>query len=149
VVDAELIQIVDAALADAARKSGAWLVCRPGCTECCYGPFDISEADADRLLRGMEELPPERAALIRARAQTDDEACPVLDPVNGTCELYAYRPITCRVFGPPMRVGEDAVGICELCYHGATDEEIAACEVELDIDTGEDVATIRDTLRVK
>jgi Fe-S-cluster containining protein len=147
VVDGELIQIIDAALVEAARKSGDWLVCRPGCNECCYGPFDISQADADRLLRGLAELEPGQAARIRERARTDDEACPVLDPVTGACELYAFRPVTCRVFGPPMRVGPDAVGICELCYHGATDEEIAACEVELDIDTGEDVTTIRATLR--
>jgi hypothetical protein len=24
---------------------------------------------------------------------------------------------------------EDGLGVCELCYHGATDEEIAACEM--------------------
>ena len=40
--DRSLIQIVDAALAEAARKSGAWLVCRSGCTECCMGPFSIT-----------------------------------------------------------------------------------------------------------
>ena len=63
----------------------------------------------------------------------DEEPCPVLDPETGTCDLYPPRPVTCRVFGPPVRWGGDAVGVCELCFDGATDEEIAACEVQLDI----------------
>ena len=63
----------------------------------------------------------------------DDDPCPVLDPETGTCDLYAARPVTCRVFGPPVRWGGDAVGVCELCFDGATDEEIAGCEVRLDV----------------
>jgi Fe-S-cluster containining protein len=58
----------------------------------------------------------------------NDEPCPVLDPATGLCELYESRPMTCRVFGPPVR-GEDGLGLCELCFQGASDEEIAACEM--------------------
>ena len=137
--DRQLVQIVDAALAEAARRSGDWLVCRPGCAECCLGPFAITQLDAIRLGKGMAELgthDPERAARVRRRAHAygggEDEACPALDPVAGTCDLYAARPITCRVFGPAVRVGSEAIGVCELCYHGASDAEIAACEVEID-----------------
>jgi Fe-S-cluster containining protein len=139
--DRALIQIVDAALADAARKSGPWLVCRSGCTECCMGPFDITPLDAIRLRQGLDELAtrdPGRAAQIRTRARratgAEDEPCPALDPATGACDLYAARPLTCRAFGPAVRCGSEAVGVCELCYHGATDEEIAACEVEIDPD---------------
>jgi Fe-S-cluster containining protein len=65
----------------------------------------------------------------------DDEPCPALSPENGRCELYAHRPMTCRVFGPPVRSEqEDGLAVCELCYHGATDEEIAACEMRPDPD---------------
>jgi len=167
--DAALIQIVDAALAEAARKSGAWLVCRPGCYECCIGPFPISQLDARRLRDGLAELErrdARRAQRVRQRAReymarfgrdfpgdpvtgvleegdeaddrfatlADEEPCPALDPEEGTCDLYAARPMTCRVFGPPVRSGADAVGVCELCFQGATGDEIAACEVELDPD---------------
>ena len=59
------------------------------------------------------------------------EPCPALDPDRGTCDLYASRPITCRVFGPPVR-SEGGLGVCELCYHGATPDEIAGCEIKLD-----------------
>lgn len=61
----------------------------------------------------------------------NDEPCPALDPVSGLCELYEFRPMTCRTFGPPVR-SEEGLGVCELCFHGATDGQIAACEMEVD-----------------
>jgi Fe-S-cluster containining protein len=171
--DRTLVQIVDAALADATRRSGPWLVCRPGCAQCCIGVFSISQLDAVRLQRGLDELErhdPQRARAIRKRAHeavirlslpfpgdpktgilaededaeqqfadfANDEPCPVLDPATGTCELYSSRPITCRAFGPPVR-SEDGLGVCELCFRGATDETIAACEMEVDPDDMESV----------
>lgn len=162
--DTQLIQIVDAAAAEVARKSGAWLVCKPGCTPCCHGPFPINQLDVERLRAGLEKLTaaePQRARAIRERTQAsvrrlsrnfpgdaktgilaedeaaierfedfaNDEPCPVLS-ADGRCELYEHRPMTCRVFGPPLRSGEEGgLGHCELCYHGATPEEIAACEL--------------------
>jgi Fe-S-cluster containining protein len=166
--DQKLVQIVDAALADASRRSGAWLACRPGCTQCCIGVFAISQLDALRLRRGLKKLEsaaPDRASAIRERARdavwrlshdfpgdvqtgilgnsdeaqalfrdfANDEPCPVLDPKTGLCELYEYRPMTCRVFGPPIR-SEDGLGVCELCFQGASEKEIAACEMIPDPD---------------
>jgi Fe-S-cluster containining protein len=141
--DFELVQIVDAALAEATRRSGSWLVCRPGCTQCCYGPFEISQLDAQRLRQGLEELEsrdPLRAGAVRERSRqaarlthfSDDDPCPVLDPETGTCDLYASRPITCRCFGPPVHCDSGTVGVCELCFDGASDEEISACLVDFD-----------------
>jgi Fe-S-cluster containining protein len=166
--DRELIQIADSAFADAARRSGKWLVCHPGCTQCCIGVFRINALDAVRLregLKNLERLAPERAARVQERALdtvsrlsrdfpgdpvtgllheddesvrrfadfANDEPCPALDPDTGLCDLYESRPMTCRVFGPPLR-SEDGLGVCELCFHGATDEEIAACEINPDPD---------------
>jgi Fe-S-cluster containining protein len=166
--DAKLIQIVDSALADAARRSGPWLVCRPGCTQCCVGVFAINQLDTQRLRRGLaglETSAPERAGRVRARAReavarlsaefpgdpetgllgrgkvfekrfddfANDEPCPALDPETGNCDLYESRPMTCRTFGPPVR-SEEGLGVCELCFHGATDEEITACEMIPDPD---------------
>ncbi len=141
--DRDFIQILDAALAESARRSGKWLVCKLGCTECCIGPFPITQLDAIRLREGLAELTrsdPARAARVIQRTreavargdQGDEDACPVLDPETGGCDLYAARPVTCRTFGPPMRWGAEPLGICELNFDGATDEEIAACEVALD-----------------
>jgi Fe-S-cluster containining protein len=164
--DRDLIQIVDTAMAEAARLSGDWLVCKPGCAECCIGPFPITQLDAHRLRGELEQLErrdPERAARVRWRSREavarlsdfpgdpatgildegeeaeerfadlpDDEYCPALDPKSLTCDLYDARPITCRIFGPAVRSGGDVLGVCELNYQGATDEQIAACQVEVD-----------------
>jgi Fe-S-cluster containining protein len=173
--DQQLVQIVDAALADAAQRSGAWLVCHAGCTQCCFGAFAINQLDAERLRAGLqmlEQSDPERAARVVDRVQAslgriaddfpgdahtgmldespeaeerfaefaNDEPCPVLDPETGMCDLYASRPMTCRVFGPPVR-SEDGLGVCELCYHGASEEEIAACEMHLAINELEEELT--------
>jgi Fe-S-cluster containining protein len=163
--DSELVQIMDAALADAARKAGSWLACRPGCTQCCHGAFAINALDVARLQTGMEALraaDPRKAETVEQRAKAwiaeygpefpgdvatgvlgsseeeqarfeefaNDAACPALNPATGLCDVYEWRPMTCRVFGPPVRMGEgEALGCCELCFVGASEEQIAACEM--------------------
>lgn len=166
--DRELIQIVDANFADAARRAGPHLACRPGCAQCCYGAFSISALDAARLRSGIEALrtaDPETARAIQERARAwvaehgatfpgdaatgllgcseeerarfdefaNEASCPALDPATGRCDIYAWRPITCRVFGPPIRAanedGSEGLGHCELCFTMATTAEIAASEM--------------------
>jgi Fe-S-cluster containining protein len=56
----------------------------------------------------------------------------VLDPQTGACDLYESRPITCRCFGPPVLCDSGAIGVCELCFAGASDDEIASCLVDFD-----------------
>lgn len=172
--DQQLVQIQDAALADVARRSGAWLVCKPGCTQCCHGVFAMHQLDALRLQTGWMQLAqqdPERANRIRERARqflreygaefpgdpktgilgtskeeqerfeeyANDAPCPVLNPETGLCDLYAFRPMTCRVFGPPVRSEQDGgLGICELCFQDASPEEIASCEMPVDPEGLED-----------
>jgi len=158
--DQELVQIVDAALAGAAKQAGAWLACKPGCTQCCHGAFAINALDVARLRRALLAVDPETAEAVRGRARAwiaaygaefpgdretgvlgtseedqarfeefaNDAPCPALDPETGLCDVYAGRPMTCRVFGPPVRV-EDGLGCCELCFVGASEAEIAACEM--------------------
>jgi Fe-S-cluster containining protein len=166
--DQKLIQIVDAALADASQRAGEWLACRPGCTQCCVGVFAIHQLDAARLQQGLADLEkkdPQRVGRVRERARAsakrlakefpgnpktgvldegpdaddrfaefaNDELCPVLDPETGLCDLYDTRPMTCRTFGPPVE-SEGGLGVCELCFHGASDAQIAACEMVPDPD---------------
>ena len=61
----------------------------------------------------------------------NDEPCPALDPATQTCDLYAFRPMTCRVYGPPIKT-EGGLGVCELCFTTASQEEIAAAEVPME-----------------
>ncbi|MCU1313695.1 MAG: hypothetical protein JWM54_1452 [Acidobacteriaceae bacterium] len=165
--DRAFVALVDGAFALAAARSGPHLLCRPGCTQCCYGVFAIGPADARRLENGLERLAqtdPDRADRIRQRAAAswerlapafpgdpvtgrlwvqpdsgsllpepgpdfdafgNDEPCPVLDPETGTCDLYEFRPHTCRIFGPPLAT-PGGYGVCELCFTEASPEAIAA-----------------------
>lgn len=60
-----------------------------------------------------------------------DAACPALDPATGHCELYATRPLTCRIFGPPV-LNEGGIGMCELCYVGASEAAVLHGELFLE-----------------
>jgi Fe-S-cluster containining protein len=165
--DSELVQIMGAALAEATRRAGDWLVCRAGCTPCCHGAFAINALDAARLETGIDALEasdPDLAETIKLRARrwieahgaefpgnlstgrlgesdedrerfegfANEAACPALNGVTGHCDVYPWRPMTCRVFGPPVRMDageEQALGHCELCFHGASEAQVAACEM--------------------
>lgn len=162
----ELVQIVGQTMAEAQTRGGSWIVCRPGCAECCLGTFAISRTDAQRLAEGLDHLAqhdPARAARVRHRAQSflarfastfpgnpesglldnspeaaerfetfgEDVPCPALDPVAQTCDLYTHRPITCRTFGPAIRYPEGEIRACELCYQGATEQQIDTAAVPL------------------
>lgn len=162
--DRQLVQIMDAALAEAHRRAGPHLVCHIGCAQCCHGPFRINALDVARLqagIRALRQREPARVRQIQQRARgwvqeygaafpgdsetgvltesgaepegfedfADEAACPALDPDTGRCDLYEWRPLTCRVFGPPVRVESGALACCELCFTGADDVEIAACEM--------------------
>jgi Fe-S-cluster containining protein len=61
----------------------------------------------------------------------NEAACPALDPQSGLCDLYSARPMTCRVFGPPIRSGEEGLAVCELNFIHASPEEIAASELHI------------------
>lgn len=163
--DRDLVQIMNTSLAEAARRAGTWLACRPGCTQCCHGAFAINALDAARLQSGMRtlresdphlavdlerralawigehgsEFPGDGATGILGTSEADqarfedfanDAPCPALNQQTGLCDIYEWRPMTCRVFGPPVLVADgDALGCCELCFVGASEEEIAACEM--------------------
>ncbi len=165
--DRELLQIIDANFADAARRSGTHLACRIGCTQCCHGAFAVNTLDALRLSEAMRRAEPAIAAAVKQRARAwiaeydadfpgntetgllgtseeeqasfeefaNDAPCPALDPATGRCDVYAWRPMTCRLFGPPVRSvnedGDEGLGHCELCFTTATTEQIAASEMQV------------------
>jgi len=165
--DRRLTAFLDSILARAAGLSGEHLAWRPGCAECCAGPFPITQLDALRLRLGLRELAasdPARAERLEARArdsarrlsadfpgdlergilsssEADSEsffarhetlACPALDPASGRCELYAFRPVSCRTFGPPVRIEVVPLPPCRLCFTQASGPQIESSRVEVD-----------------
>jgi Fe-S-cluster containining protein len=79
------------------------------------GRLNEDEAARERFFERHEALP-----------------CPALDPRTGACELYDARPLTCRTFGPPVRIGRENLPPCRLCFVGEGSKEVARCRVEID-----------------
>lgn len=75
----------------------------------------LDEAELETYFDGHAELP-----------------CPVLDPATGRCELYTYRPVTCRSYGPPVTIGGDALDPCSLCFQSVPQNELEPYRVDLD-----------------
>ena len=120
----QLIQIVDAALASAAERSGPHLVCRPGCTQCCHGVFPISQQDAARLRGGLAALDLSdlaKARRIRARvADSLTRIAPLFPGSRDTGILSEYYEDS------PLFADEDSIGDNEPCpvldlEHGTCD----------------------------
>ena len=174
--DRRLIALVDAALDRARAATGTHLVCRSGCTPCCFGPFAITQLDAWRLregLRVLAETEPERAGAVRQRAaaavarqapafgagsvgvfatEAEEEQfyktfasdpCPALDPDSGACTVYAWRPVACRTYGPPVRIGGDDLPPCPLCFKGAASTAVEAARQTIDVARVENPLTDR------
>jgi Fe-S-cluster containining protein len=165
--DRLLLEVVDSAFAESSRLAGHACACRPGCDECCLGPFPINALDAWRLEEGLAALRdsnPARAEAVLARAReakavmqeafpgdpvsgalgedVDAEAafcekfaarpCPALDPETRCCDLYAWRPISCRTVGPPLRFADQRLPPCRLWFQGAPPEAVERARVEPD-----------------
>jgi len=104
------------------------IACRRGCDACCrhIGLFWV---EAVALALALEQLPEETAEGIRERARRSgpDAPCPLLE--EGTCVLYADRPIICRTHGLPLLVdGDDGrrVDCCPENFRGVTSLPAAA-----------------------
>ena len=169
--DRRLLALVDAALDRARAAANHHLVCRSGCTPCCFGPFAITQLDAWRLregLRALAETEPDRAAAVRQRAaatvarqapafgagsvgvfatEAEEEKfyetfasdpCPALDPDSGACSVYAWRPVACRTYGPPVRIDGDDLPPCPLCFKGAAGTAVEAARQTIDVAHAED-----------
>jgi Fe-S-cluster containining protein len=130
----ELLQQIDAWFVEAAARAPGIIPCRSGCTACCYGPFEISVADALLVREAVARLPEAEQEEIRSKAaqlagkmralepgwnqaeglsgireESFDRACdalaaepcPLLDR-DGSCRIYADRPLICRMIGLGM-----------------------------------------------
>jgi len=116
--DRRLLEAIAGSMAEAARRSGAWLACRPGCTPCCIGAFGITQLDARRLRTGLEALAAadaDRAAAVRSRAETCVvTAAPVYpgDPISGI--LWDEDALPDSLDELPCPALDPATGRCDL-----------------------------------
>jgi Fe-S-cluster containining protein len=106
--------------AEVAHRAGMWVV--------EHGAEFPGDVETGTLGNSAEERE-------RFESFANAAACPALDPTTGRCDVYAWRPMTCRIFGPPIRMGDGAaLAHCELNFVGASEDEVAACEMPLAYD---------------
>jgi Fe-S-cluster containining protein len=117
----ETLRATEPALAaEVAHRAGMWVV--------EHGAEFPGDVETGLLGNSAEERE-------RFESFANAAACPALDPATGGCDVYAWRPMTCRVFGPPIRMGDGAELVhCELNFVGASEDEVAACEMPLAYD---------------
>jgi Fe-S-cluster containining protein len=111
-----------AARARATEGAHPWWPCRRGCDGCCRRLAEeprITRAEWDLLREGLDALAPEVRAEVDARIRSLGGAqggghvvCPMLDPVEGACLVYAHRPAACRTYG--FYVERDEALACDL-----------------------------------
>jgi len=76
---------------EAAREATGVIPCRPGCSACCHGPFDITVADVELLREGVAALAPADRAEVVAQAGALLSAMKMLEP--GWAPPYAVADV--------------------------------------------------------
>jgi Fe-S-cluster containining protein len=118
-----LVQIVDAAVADAYRRGCHHLVCHPGCSQCCIGVFPIAHQDAARLREGLatlEQTDPAKAQRIHNRVKDSLTRLDPFFPGDRTTgilnEDYETSPLFTEELGDnePCPVLDPTTGTCDL-----------------------------------
>src|SRR5262249_2186670 len=143
--DRQLLAEMAATMAEAARRSGEWLACRIGCTQCCIGAVGIPQLGALRLRRGVGGLGGVdlvRAAAVRARADAYVERIAAIYPGDArTGELFEEDDLPESMDELPCPALDPTTGACELydarpitcrSFGQATrigDDRLAACEL--------------------
>jgi Fe-S-cluster containining protein len=105
----EIVAAVDSEFARNRDLHGEKIHCRPGCTDCCYHVFPITEIEATQISEGFRRLSLQMREGIESRAREYVDArllrgarlpCPALD--QGVCSIYEFRPLMCHKFGMPL-----------------------------------------------
>jgi Fe-S-cluster containining protein len=98
---------IDARVQTIGDDNADWL-CRMGCDGCCRRLAEIprlTAAEWNLLRDGLNVLPAEQLLEIGRgiAALTGQTArpitCPMLNQSQGTCMVYAHRPVACRTYG--------------------------------------------------
>lgn len=129
----QLVAQVDTVFQKVAQDFPAEVVCKPQCSDCCHALFDLSllealylntkfqeleEAQRNQILIEADKVDRKAHVLKRkiskaaehsdnqeilSRVSQERIRCPLLDDQNH-CQLYAYRPLTCRLYGIPLEI---------------------------------------------
>ncbi len=86
-----------AAAEQVTRLVGPKSACRRGCTHCCHIPVAVTEVEAEVIAKRIGVKARHEAPILPPgeRGYGYDKPCPFL--ANGSCSIYANRPVTCRL----------------------------------------------------
>jgi len=150
-----LVRQADDAFQEVKTAFPECVVCRPGCADCCHAVFGLFLIEAAFLKRDFDQLDETDRKAALARGLEADKAlekleatlrtfkedpqmlsyslararirCPLLNDQD-ECVLYAYRPITCRVYGVPTMIR----GVRRVCGKTAFKKEATYPVYDLD-----------------
>lgn len=94
---------VDAFAAEVAARRAADVKCRAGCDGCCKVELSVSPVEAESVRRHLRVLPADVRARVTERARHGLRHRCVMLEGDGTCAIYAARPLVCRTQGLPLR----------------------------------------------
>ena len=137
-----LVMKVESFVSQATLRRAVDLQCKKGCDGCCHAWLSVGSVEAEQVRLGLSALPEPARAEVRARgerelsrelARASPPRCAMLGD-DGSCAIYAFRPLVCRTQGQALRypadfVPEDAVRLklksgavtwCPLNYREST-----------------------------
>ena len=122
-----LVAKVEGFVAGVGERRASDLACKRGCDGCCHAWLSVSAVEADAVRSGLAALPDEARARVRQRGQRelarereqtarreagdageDPPRCALLED-DGSCAVYAVRPLVCRTQGHALRYPPDFV----------------------------------------
>lgn len=118
----ELCAKVDAFFARVKARHAADIHCAAGCDGCCRTRLSVTAVEADEIRDALAALAPEvrRRAAARARLDAPDRCAALED--DGSCAVYAARPLVCRSHGLPVRmVSARGLPVVDACVLNFTD----------------------------
>lgn len=118
------------------RRHRARMECDEGCSDCCRCRLSVTRVEEAFLRRGLARLPLSTRKELKARAtEQGREMCPALD-ANGSCQIYASRPLACRAFGAPQRyrypvplIHPSTIDVCDKNFDAVDLDSLPAVDV--------------------
>jgi Fe-S-cluster containining protein len=112
-----LVMKVESFVAQVGARRASDLACKKGCDACCHAWLSVSEVEAEQVQAGLAALDPEQRERVRFRGEqelarerelaseqepSEPARCALLED-DGSCAIYAFRPLVCRTQGHALR----------------------------------------------
>lgn len=136
-----LVARVDGFAQAVAERRAESLSCRAGCAGCCQVTLSVSAVEAQAIAEHLASLPPAERQRLRRRGraalraeaaaessvETERQRPCVMLRRDGTCSIYAARPLVCRSQGLPLLYPAELVPVEALLARTADGRAVVSC----------------------